>query len=187
MFAAVGMSVACERSMPLMKRSTVRPAHTCCLAVATLAPVAAFGLVLFAPSARAVPFQDNTATLLGATDAWSHKVELADLNGDGRIDIVVANGGDYNEPGAAEMSFVFQQNADGTFTDKGVAVFAEPGLTRAIKARDLDGDGDLDLLVAGAWGTPSRLLLNASSPATPTATATSMCSSWTSATAIRSW
>jgi hypothetical protein len=137
-----------------MKRSTVRPTHTCCLAIApllvVLVPAAAFG----------APFADVTPALLGDTAAWSHKVELADLDGNGRIDIVVANGGDYNAPGAPEMSFVLLQNDDDTFTDKGATIFGEPGLTRSIKARDLDGDGDLDLLVAGAWGTPSRLLLN---------------------------
>lgn len=134
----------------IMRSMTVRLAHTCCLAAATAA----------ATSAAAVPFEDHTAALIGATAQWSHKVELADLDADGRIDIVIANGGDYNGPGAPELSFVFMQNADGTFTDKGATVFGEPGLTRAIKARDLDGDGDQDLLVAGAWGTPSRLLLN---------------------------
>ena len=99
------MSVADKRSMPPMKRSSVRPAHTCCLAIALALP------------AQAVPFADVTPTLLGDTAAWSHKVELADLDGDGRIDIVIANGGDYNAPGAPELSFVFMQNDDDTFTD----------------------------------------------------------------------
>lgn len=137
--------------------ASVRRMHTCCLAFA----IAPLTLALAVHDvAHAAPFTDVTSERLGETAAWSHKVELADLDGDGLIDIVVANGGDYNAPGTPEMSFAFMQNADGTFTDKGAQVFGEAGLTRSIKARDVDGDGDVDLFVAGAWGTASRLLLN---------------------------
>ena len=39
---------------------------------------------------------DVTDEVLDSTAEWSNKVELADLNGDGWLDILFANGGDYS-------------------------------------------------------------------------------------------
>ncbi|WP_419941210.1 FG-GAP repeat domain-containing protein [Candidatus Palauibacter sp.] len=42
---------------------------------------------------------DATADFLPPTAEWTNKVELADIDGDGRIDLLFANGGNYSEPG----------------------------------------------------------------------------------------
>lgn len=52
--------------------------------------------------AAAQKWQDATPTCLGTTAEWSSKLELADVDGDGQIDILVANGGDYSTPGTPE-------------------------------------------------------------------------------------
>ena len=120
-------------------------------------------------------FTDATQASLGrstddpATDGWSNKVVLADVNGDGQPDILVSNGGDYQTPGTPEMSFAYVNNGDGTFTDKSHDVFGAVGLTRSIQAADVDGDGDVDLLVSGAYQTASSVL-----PRFPAATTTAI-------------
>src|SRR5438128_331093 len=103
---------------------------------AARATFAAAALAAFAPAAAASTyFSDVTGTALGrstddpATDGWSNKVTVADINGDGAPDILVANGGDYETPGTPELSFAYVNNGDGTFTDRSAAVFGAPGLT----------------------------------------------------------
>ena len=97
---------------------------------------------------------------IGVTDTWSNKVELADVNGDGRVDILFANGRGYASDGGPEVNSAFLNQGSGQpFVDVGPELFGEADSTRVIKARDVDGDGDLDLFVGNTWGTQSRLFL----------------------------
>ena len=72
-------------------------------------------VLVFLPAAvQAAPlWTDVTDETIGATAEWSNKVELADLNGDGRVDILFANGGNYNEPGAPEPNRIFLNQGAG--------------------------------------------------------------------------
>ena len=56
---------------------------------------------------------DATDALLAPTAEWTNKVELADLNGDGLLDILFANGGDYSTPGTPELNRVFYNQGPG--------------------------------------------------------------------------
>jgi hypothetical protein len=76
--------------------------------------------------------------------AWS--VALGDLDGDGDLDIVVANGGSKNIS-------VLKNKGDGTFAQKvnykaTSREWCIVGGPRAVTLGDLDGDGDLDMVVA---------------------------------------
>ncbi|MEO7135305.1 MAG: VCBS repeat-containing protein [Vicinamibacterales bacterium] len=104
---------------------------------------------------------DATATTLGATKYWTNKVEIADLNGDGRPDLLFANGGDYSTPGAPEPSQVFFNNGPGrVFREVTTEVLGTtPNLARVIKARDLNADGIVDIIVGATYQTQSRLFL----------------------------
>ncbi len=53
---------------------------------------------------------------------WTNRVELADINGDGRVDLLFANGSGYSKPGIGNL-----------------------------EVGDVDNDGDLDLILAD-WG-----------------------------------
>ena len=50
-----------------------------------------------------VLWHDVTASVLPTTAEWTNRVALADIDGDGRVDLLFANGGNYSEPGAPEV------------------------------------------------------------------------------------
>jgi hypothetical protein len=105
---------------------------------------------------------DVTKDAIGVTAEWTNKVEIADINGDGRPDLLFANGGNYSEPGTPEMNRAFINKGGLAFEDRSEQVFGTtPDLARVIKARDLDGDGNIDILVGTTYQTQSRLYLGA--------------------------
>lgn len=104
---------------------------------------------------------DRTAELLDSTAEWTNKVELADLDGDGLLDLLFANGGNYSEAGEPEMNRAFRNAGPGQrFEEITDAVFGtRPDLTRSIRARDLDADGHVDVFVGNTYQSRSRLFM----------------------------
>ncbi|MEZ5317325.1 MAG: VCBS repeat-containing protein [Vicinamibacterales bacterium] len=117
---------------------------------------------------------DATAETIGETGYWTNKVEVADINGDGRPDLLFANGGNYSEPGTPEPNQVFINNGPGRrFTERTSEVFGPtPDIARVIKARDLDADGLTDIVVGTTYETQSRLYLGTGGGAFREVTAT---------------
>src|SRR5262249_50553591 len=115
--------------------------------------------------AHAQRWQDATASCLGTTAEWSSKIEVADVDGDGQIDILVPNGGGYASPGTGEPTRVWRNLGNWSATGmhcseiSAQAVVGFTGLSRMIKVADVDGDGDLDILTGGAWHTQLKLFL----------------------------
>jgi len=78
--------------------------------------------------------------------AWSTGVSMADVNGDGFLDIYVCNSGDIK--GDNKQNELFINNGDLTFTEKGEAYgVADKGFTTHAAFFDYDRDGDLDLYI----------------------------------------
>ncbi len=117
---------------------------------------------------------DVTTEAIPATVYWTNKVEIADLNGDGRPDLLFANGGDYSTPGTPEPNQVFMHTGPGfRFAEATAAVFGPtPDLARVIKARDVNGDGLVDVFVGTTYQTQSRLYLGTGKGAFREVTAT---------------
>ena len=94
---------------------------------------------------------------------------LADLNLDGRLDLVVANGhidetlrGIRSSVGYAQPPHLFLNQANGTLRDVAPtagAEFSQPRVGRGLAYADFDRDGDVDLLLTTNNG-PARLFRN---------------------------
>jgi len=89
------------------------------------------------------------AILLSTPGRTPLDVAVGDLNGDGRMDIVVAASG-------ANSVLVFTQTAPGTFAAP--VAYAVGGDPQAVAVGDLDGNGLADIAVATAANTVSVLL-----------------------------
>jgi len=93
------------------------------------------------------PCQDSQP---GCYTSW---VTTADIDGDGDMDILLANGGGYYTPGKADESVVYLNNGKGVFTDITPTAFNNAkNRNRQISVADVDGDGDLDIYQPGAFG-----------------------------------
>ncbi|MBX2929249.1 MAG: VCBS repeat-containing protein [Saprospiraceae bacterium] len=90
-------------------------------------------------------FEDVTesAGVAGAGD-WKTGVAMADVNGDGRLDIYVCQVGQYKHIRGQNQLFI--NNGDGTFTERAAEYGLDfAGFSTQAAFFDYDGDGDLDL------------------------------------------
>jgi len=106
-------------------------------------------------------FEDITDRA-GVADSvgWKSGVTMADVNGDGRLDIYVSG---VNYLGMQGRNVLYINNGDGTFTDRTEEYglnFA--GFSTQAAFFDYDGDGDLDMYLLNS----STLTERASSPST---------------------
>jgi hypothetical protein len=108
-------------------------------------------------------WKDATKTTIGTTKGltWTNKVELADINADGLVDVLFANGGDYEYAGEPAYSQVFlNRGTDKKFEEATQQVFGPTRmLARVIKVRDVNADGSPDVLVGTTFQTQSQLYL----------------------------
>ena len=108
-------------------------------------------------------WEDATKTTIGTTKGltWTNKVELADINGDDLVDVLFANGGDYDYPGEPAFSQVFLNRGRGQMFEEATRqVFgATRMLARVIKVGDVNADGSPDILVGTTFQTQSQLFL----------------------------
>lgn len=104
---------------------------------------------------------DATAETIGETGDWTNKVDLADLDGDGDVDLLFANGGNYREPGDPVVSRIFFNEGPGKpFRDMSEEILGSEGmLVRVIKTADVNADGHVDIFLGATYQTQSRLLL----------------------------
>ncbi|MDX5479474.1 MAG: VCBS repeat-containing protein, partial [Cyclobacteriaceae bacterium] len=90
-------------------------------------------------------FRDVTTEAgVAGTRAWSTGVAMADVNGDGLLDIYVCNSGDIK--GDNKQNELFINNGDGSFTEMAEAYgLADQGFSTHAVFFDYDNDGDLDV------------------------------------------
>ena len=92
-------------------------------------------------------FEDITAMAsCGGEKAWSTGVTMADVNGDGFLDIYVCNSGDVK--GDNKENELFINNGDLTFTESAAAYgLNDKGFSTHASFFDFDKDGDLDVYI----------------------------------------
>ncbi|MEW2921696.1 VCBS repeat-containing protein [Muricauda sp. ANG21] len=97
-------------------------------------------------------FEDITQTAgVAGDDRWYTGVAMADINGDGFLDIYCSVSGKF----APKNNQLFLNNGDGTFTEKAAEYgLDDPGNSVQATFFDYDKDGDLDLYVANYPPTP---------------------------------
>ena len=97
-------------------------------------------------------FKDITeAAGLNSTGSWSTGVSMADINGDGLLDIYVCKSGPMK--GMQRHNELFINNGDLTFTEKSKEYgIAEVGLSQHAVFFDYDKDGDLDMYLLSNSG-----------------------------------
>lgn len=96
-------------------------------------------------------------------DSWSqaHSITLADIDGDGLLDLVTGkrfmahNGGDPDAFGPLGVYWYrLKRKPKVTWTRHAISLKEGIGSGLNVPVVDLDGDGDLDVVVTGKWGGP---------------------------------
>jgi hypothetical protein len=110
-------------------------------------------------------FSDGTAALFdGAVPRPQHpaQVLLADFNGDGRLDILVADTGQDVEPYPGYPNHLALSSSDGRYVNASGNLPGTNTYTHSAAAGDVDGDGDVDLFLGhfSMRGQPLEVLLN---------------------------
>lgn len=123
-----------------------------------------------ASSSAQIQFQDQTSTRFPVISPaeYTNQCSIVDLDNDGDLDIVWANGQGFGAPpGAALKLRVFINSGTGTFTDEsnarvgtGNPPVAISGWFRGVEFGDCDRDGDEDMILAQDFVRRPQLLIN---------------------------
>ena len=137
-----------------MTRSSVRRCRLALLLGGTSALTIASGVL-------AQQFQQQTTTRFPVQAEYTNQATFGDLDGDGDLDIVFANGQGYSSLGALLKPRIYINDGTGVFADETDARAAGvTGCFRGVELGDCDRDGDLDMVLAQDFFRKPKLLLN---------------------------
>ena len=126
----------------------------------TLAPAAALAAALSSVAA-AQQYVQQTAARFPTQLEYTNQCTVVDIDGDGDLDIVWANGQGYSTAGTALPVRVYVNNGAGTFADEtSTRAAGITGWFRGVEAGDVDKDGDWDLVLANDFNNRPKLLIN---------------------------
>ena len=91
---------------------------------------------------------------------YSNQISVGDIDNDGDLDLIFAEGGNFFSEGPELLQRVFVNDGTGVFTDQSVARLNFTGLARGVEMGDIDNDGDLDLIFAQDFRRQPGLFVN---------------------------
>lgn len=100
-------------------------------------------------------FEEEGGNPLGSAGNWTNYLSLADLTGNGQLDLVVPNCGGFFGPPSAQPLRVFI-NDGGSFSPTELGSAA----VRVVAIGDIDNDGALDVYAPSAGGQADKLFIN---------------------------
>ena len=129
-------------------------------------PVAVLAVGTLAPPSAAQQFVETTATRFPSPNPaeYTNQLTIGDIDGDGDLDIIFANGGGFGTPGTPLRQRIYINGTiggDGVFKDEsGPRLGSFVGIVRGVELGDIDGDGDLDLIFAQDFNRLPGLFVN---------------------------
>ncbi|MSR18288.1 MAG: hypothetical protein EXS00_03810 [Phycisphaerales bacterium] len=108
-----------------------------------------------------IVFQDQTSTRFPVQAEYTNQLSFCDIDGDGDLDIVFANGQGYSSAGAALKPRIYINDGAAVFADQTDARAAGiTGWFRGVEFGDCDQDGDWDMILAQDYNKQPKLLIN---------------------------
>jgi len=119
-------------------------------------------VLALAGSAGAQQFMQETTTRFPAPNPadYTNYIAVGDIDADGDLDLIFANGGNFSTPGSNQAVRIFINSGIGVFTDESATRINHSGLYRSAALGDIDLDGDDDLLLAADFNRQPKLFLN---------------------------
>ena len=120
-------------------------------------------------------WEDQTSVYLPQTAEWTNRVEVADLNDDGLIDLLFANGGNYSTPGNPEPVRIFINQGPGqSFMEDTTLIGTSGYFARVVKVGDLNSDGLPDIFIGNTYQSQSELFFGSTTGSYERVTATNI-------------
>ncbi|MBN1477591.1 VCBS repeat-containing protein, partial [Candidatus Sumerlaeota bacterium] len=109
---------------------------------------------LYLNNGTTAPFSGVTGSDITTDGQWTLAVALADMDGDGDLDVVAGN------DGQANRLYLSNGTADPFNGISGSNISGDTHGTWSVALGDVDNDGDIDVIVGNTLGQRSRLYLN---------------------------